>query len=605
MDWPTLPQMFRAQARKYGGRAVLKVRRAGAYRDISWAELAAQVEETALGLLDFGVEPGDRVAILSENRPEWVAADLAVLSLGAVTVPIYPTLTPEEVEQILLHSGARVVFASNPELLSKFVHCQEALHLRGVLFDAPYRVAGPRVWWLGELRGLGRTAGPELRTLLEQRLQRMRPDDLASIIYTSGTTGIPKGVMLTHRNFLSNCAAVGPIFPIGEEDLTLSFLPLSHVFERMAGYYFILSVGATIAYAENIEAVPNNLLEVRPTMVIGVPRFYEKLHEGVQAAVRSSPPLRRRIFHWALRVGQERARRAMQGHPASGWLSLQHRLADRLVFSKLRARLGGSIRFCVSGGAPLPKSIGEFFYAAGILILEGYGLTETSPVVCANRPDRFRFGTVGPAIPGVEIRIAEDGEILTRGPHIMQGYYQNPQATAEVIDAEGWFHTGDVGGLSEDGFLTITDRKKDLLKTSGGKMVAPQHLEGLLKADPLIADCVVIGDRRKYVTALIVPNLEKVREFARFERMPAFDAQEMIRRPEVVDLLWQRVQAVNQRMATFEQVKKISLLAEPFAQGAGELTPTLKIKRRVVAERYAKEIEAMYLDAPLSGGTSR
>lgn len=571
MDQSTLPGMVRAQARKFGGRAAIKVRQSGVYHDLSWSELAAQIDETALGLLDFAVEPGDRVAILSENRPEWAVADLAILSVGGVTVPIYPTLTPQEIEHILEHSGARVVFVSNPDLLSSVTPCQEKLHLRSILFDAPYRVAGPRIWWFGELRGLGRAGAAEFAGLLEQRLQKIRPEDLASIIYTSGTTGVPKGVMLTHRNFLSNCEAAGQVFPIREEDLTLSFLPLSHVFERMAGYYFILSVGGTIAYAETLESVPQNLLEVSPTMVIGVPRFYEKMHERIQAAVRAASPLRRRIFRWALRVGKEKPRD-----------SFSARLADRLVFSKLRFRLGGRLRFCVSGGAPLSKSIAEFFYSAGILILEGYGLTETSPVICANRPDRFRFGTVGTAIPGVEIRIAADGEILTRGPHVMKGYYQNPEATAEVLDTDGWLHTGDIGTISEDGFLTITDRKKDLLKTSGGKMVAPQHLEGLLKADPLIADCVVIGDRRKYLTALIVPNLEKLPPSQRSK-------------PE--DLVWQRVEAVNRQLASFEQIKKITVLTEPFTQSGGELTPTLKVKRRVVAERCTAQIEAMYAES--------
>jgi len=561
----TLPQMFAAQAGRLGHRPAFKAKQAGLYQEISWSDAQEQIEEITLGLIDLGIQPGDRAAILSENRPEWAVADLSILSAGAATVPIYATLTPQEIEHILRDSGAKLLFVSTPELMGKVVHLQKELDLKVVLFDAPYRVSGPRVWWLGELLGLGKTASREQRRALAQRIEQGKPEDLASIIYTSGTTGAPKGVMLTHANFLSNCRAVRQVLPIGEEDTLLSFLPLSHVFERMAGYYFVISVGGTIAYAENLEAVPKNLLEVRPTVVTGVPRFYEKMHERIQAAVRSASPLRRAIFHWAIRVGKGK--------------SLQHRLADRLVFSKLRDRLGGRIRFCVSGGAPLSKSIAEFFYAAGILILEGYGLTETSPVITCNRLDHFRLGTVGLPLPGVEVRIAEDGEILTRGPHVMRGYFQNPAATAEVIDAQGWFHTGDVGVLDPDGFLTITDRKKDLLKTSGGKMVAPQNLEAALKADAAIADCVVIGDRRKYLTALIVPNPEKVLGLSQ---------------TQAAAFIWERVEQVNQALAHFEQIKKITLLPEPFTLGSGELTPTLKVKRRVISEKYAAQIESMY-----------
>ncbi len=557
----TLPRMFLAQAERLGERTVFRVKKGGAYRPVSWRQAWDRVKETALGLMDLGVQPGDRVAILSENRPEWAFADLGILSAGGITVPIYLTLTAEEVEHILRDSGARVLFAADPELMGKVVHLQKELDLKVILFDAPYRVTGPRVWWFGELLGLGATASQEHRRLLEERIERGKPEEAASIIYTSGTTGAPKGVVLTHDNFLSNCRAVKEVLPIGEEDLMLSFLPLSHVFERMAGYYFVLSVGGTIAYAENLDSVPRNLLETRPTVITGVPRFYEKMHDRILEAVRAAPAFKRALFRWALRAGSKNP------------------FADLLVFSKLRARMGGRIRFCVSGGAPLSKELAEFFYSAGILILEGYGLTETSPVITCNRLDRFRFGTVGLPLPGVEVRIAGDGEILTRGPHVMRGYYKNPAATAEAIDAEGWFHTGDVGALDAEGFLSITDRKKDLIKTSGGKMVAPQNLEAALKADPAITDCVVIGDKRKYLTALVVPNPEKTRGLAP-EQAHAF--------------IWQRVEQLNRTLASFEQIKKIALLPEPFSSGGGELTPTLKVKRRVVAERYAAEIEALY-----------
>jgi len=579
-DWQTIPQMVFAQAERFGDRTVLSVKREGTFRKISWNELVGQVQGIALGLMELGIKPGDRVAILSENRPEWTAADLAVLSIGAATVPIYTTLSSPEVEYILRDSKARVLFTSDPEKMAKVVSFQEALDLKVVLFDTPYRVSGPRVWWLGELIGLGQTAGALPREAWQKHLREGRPEDLASIIYTSGTTGPPKGVMLTHRNFLSNCEAIREAIPIGEKDETLSFLPLSHVFERTAGYYFVLSVGGAVAYAESIDSVALNLLQIRPTILIGVPRFYEKLKERIEEAVRSAPALRRWIFHWAIRVG--RGRSFLQG------------VADHLVFSKLRARLGGRIRFCVSGGAPLPKELAEFFYAAGILIVEGYGLTETSPVITCNRPENFKFGTVGLPLPGVEVRIAEDGEILSRGPHIMKGYLNKPEATAEVIDDKGWFHTGDIGALDSQGFLTITDRKKDILKTSGGKMVAPQNLENLFKADRYILDCVVVGDRRKFIAALMVPDLSKVEAYARRRGISCQTPQSLLEHPEITEFLWERVAAINKNLAPFEQIKKVAWLAEPFTLASGELTPTLKVKRRVVSERYAPQIEAMY-----------
>ncbi len=592
----TIPGMFDARTQRYGDRAVCKVKRGLTYQDISWRELNAQVEELALGLLDLGVKPGDRLAILAGNRPEWAAADLAILSVGGVTVPIYTSLTPEEIEYILRHAQTHVVFVADPELMSKVLPYQESLDLKIILFDAPYRASGPRIWWIGEFIGLGRTAGPALRRMLPERRGAIGPNDLASIIYTSGTTGPPKGAMLTHDNFLSNCRAIAQIVPMGSEDLTLSFLPLSHVFERTAGYYFVLFQGGTIAYAENQESVPRNLLEVRPTVVTAVPRFYEKIYEQIETNIRSASKLKQKIFAWALEVGRKRTQRFLDGLPIAPTLAGAYVAADLVAFSKLRERLGGRLRFFVSGGAPLSKPLAEFFYAAGILVLEGYGLTETSPVITVNRPGQFRFGSVGPHIPDVELRIAEDGEILTRGPHVMQGYFQNEEATRSAIDAEGWFRTGDIGSLSPEGFLTITDRKKDLIKTSGGKMVAPQNLEAKLKADPYIADCVVIGDRHKYLVALVVANFAKLENLACHLSIPAVNLKDLLEHPGILEFMDKRLAQINKELAPFEQIRKIALLQEPFSQLGRELTPTLKVRRRVVAERYADRIEALYQD---------
>lgn len=592
--WATLPQMVLAQAHRYRERPVLRVKCEGLFEDISWKELASQVEETALGLLDLGLQSGDRVAIFSDNRPEWAVADLGTLAAGGVTVPIYTTLTAAEIEYLLKDSQARFLFVQNPEKAAKVFYVQEALDLKVILFDAPYRISGPRVWWLGELLGLGRTSPAQMKETLKRRLAEGKREDLCSIIYTSGTTGPPKGVMLTHGNFLSNCEAVREALPLTEKDLLLSFLPLSHVFERMAGYYFALFTSGTVAYAENMDKVPENLREVRPTVLIGVPRFYEKFKERIDEHVAQTDGLKRFILLWALEVAQTWAHRKVEGLPIPWGLNFEYILADLLVFSKLRERLGGRLRFCVSGGAPLSKELALFFYGMGILILEGYGLTETSPVISVNRLDRFRFGSVGLVIPGVQVRLAEDGEILTRGPHVMQGYFKKPQDTAQVLDPEGWFHTGDVGRLDSDGFLTITDRKKDLIKTSGGKMIAPQNIEAALKKDPVITDAVVIGDLRKYLTALIVPDLAKVEAYARKHSIRTANLEELVRHPEVESFIWKQVERVNETLASFEQIKKITLLSQPFSIGGGELTPTLKVRRQVVSLRYADRIEAMY-----------
>ena len=596
-DWKTIPEMVFAQGKAHPHRCVMKAKKGGMYQEITWGTLLTQVEETALGLLDLGVQPGDRVAILSESRPEWAITDLSILSVGGATVPIYTTLSSPEIEYILRDSQVQLLFLSSPEAMAKILPFQRELDIKMVLFDAPYRVSGPRIWWLGELMGLGRTAAPQTKKALYSRIANVRQEDLASVIYTSGTTGHPKGVMLTHKNFLSNCRAVGEVLPVTEKDENLSFLPLSHVFERTAGYYFVLSVGGTVAYAENLEAVPSNLLEIRPTILTAVPRFYEKMRERIQQAVREASIVKRLIFRWAFEVGTRRIQ-YLSEHQAVPWgISLQFPIADRLVFSHLRQRLGGRIRFCVSGSAPLARDLAELFAAAGILILEGYGLTETSPVISVNRPDRFKLGSVGLALPGVEVKIAEDGEILTRGPHVMKGYFNKPEATAEVLDSEGWFHTGDIGTIDEQGFLFITDRKKDLIKTSGGKMVAPQNLENALKKEPLIEDCVVIGDRRKYITALIVPNPAGIKEFAARKHLPTEPWEALLKHPEITALVWERVVALNKVLAPFEQLKKITLLPAPFTMASGELTPTLKVKRKVVGERYAAQIESMYKDS--------
>jgi long-chain acyl-CoA synthetase len=430
---------------------------------------------------------------------------------------------------------------------------------------------------------------------VRKRAAEVQPADLATLIYTSGTTGDPKGVMLLHSNITSNVAAVRQVFHVfAQDDVALSFLPLCHIFERMAGYYMMLDVGATIAYAESVEAVPANMAEVRPTLMCSVPRLYEKIYARVQEKVAGDPPARQKIFRWAVGVGRRLFRHRWE-RTSPGLLDrLQGALADKLVFGKIRERTGGRLKLFVSGGAPLSREINEFFGAVGLQIVEGYGLTETSPVITCNRPDRFKPGTVGLPLPGLEVKIAEDGEILTRGPHVMKGYYNKPEATAEAIGGEGWFHTGDVGVIDADGFLTITDRKKDLIVTSGGKNIAPQPIENVIKNSPLVGEVVMIGDRRNFPSALLVPNFEVLERWAREKGLSYSSREELVQRPEVVALYEQTVKELTPHLAGFERIKKLALLAREFTLESGELTPTLKVKRRVIEKKYKDVIDNIY-----------
>ena len=582
-----LVQMFYNQVLKYGDRVALKMKREGRYQDISWNQFAKSVEVIAAALLERGIEKGDRVAILSENRPEWVYTDLAILSVGAVTVPIYATNPAAQVNAILKDSQAAAIVVSNQEQLQKV-----GAAIQVFTFEELLRRGGPCARPnTGQSRGVAPT---------------LNQDSLATLIYTSGTTGEPKGVMLTHGNFLSNCQACAQVIPINDQDIYLSFLPLSHVFERLAGYYLMIHQGATIAYAENMETVPQNMMEVQPTVMCGVPRFFEKLHAKVMESVQQSTGLKRKIAEWAFELARRGgpmhlsvgagpcARPNNVGQPQGVAPTLSYKIANLLVFRKLRSKLGGRLRFFVSGSAPLAKEIAEFFYGVGILILEGYGLTETSPVISCNRLDRFRFGTVGLPVPGVEVKIAPDGEILTRGPHVMKGYYKMETATKEVLTDDGWFHTGDIGGFDADGFLRITDRKKDLIITSGGKNVAPQKIENLLKQSSYILDAMLYGDRKKYLTCLIVPNIPKIEAYAQKSGVRWNNAQELLSLPETRRLIHQQIDLQSKELAPYEQIKYFVLLDKPLTQEAGELTPTLKIRRKIVTEKYRDLLEKLY-----------
>jgi long-chain acyl-CoA synthetase len=574
----------------------------GSWRPVASLELVARIRDVGLGLRAAGIVPGDRVALLSENRPEWTTSDYAILSAGAVTVPIYPTLLPDQIEFILRDSGARVVIASNADQLAKIQAVRARLPdlIEAVVFDPPAPMpAGVRGW--SELEAAGaaaRARDPRAAELLDAAA----PGDLASIIYTSGTTGQPKGVMLTHANFVHNVTACCDVIPFRSEDVCLSILPLSHVYERMVEYCY-LHRGATIAYAESIDAVGAALAEVRPTIACGVPRLIEKMHLRIIDAGSALSGPRRLIFNWAMAVARAVGALPRAARRPGPLLEAQRRLADRLVYSAIRARQGGRMRFFVTGSAPVAHEVLELLYGMGIVVLEGYGLTESSPVIAVNRLESICFGSVGPPIPGMEVRIAEDGEILTRGPSVMAGYFRDEAATRESL-VDGWLHTGDIGRLDEHGCLVITDRKKEILKTSGGKMIAPQPIENLLRADRFVSQAVVVGERRNYVSALIVPSTDQILSYCGLKGIPGTDFKELIRHPRVVDLFERRIARINETLARYEQVKKFCLLEREFTVEAGEITPTLKPRRKVIEEHFRDRIEVMY-SAPPPGGPER
>jgi long-chain acyl-CoA synthetase len=448
---------------------------------------------------------------------------------------------------------------------------------------------------LGEVRALGRAALEKDPQAVRTRAAEVKPEDLATLIYTSGTTGDPKGVMLLHSNLVSNVlGSLAAFSGIGVADTALSFLPLCHVFERMGGHYLLLHVGATIAYAEGVDKVPQNMLEVRPTLMLSVPRLYEKMYAKINEKVAGDPKARQKVFHWALATGREVFRHRCEKTTPGLLLRVKHKLADTLVFAKIRERTGGRLQLFVSGGAPLAREIAEFFGSAGLLILEGYGLTETSPVISVNTPTALRPGSVGKPIPGVEVKIAADGEILTRGPHVMQGYYKQPDATAEAIDKDGFFHTGDIGVLDNQGFLIITDRKKDILVTSGGKNIAPQPIENKIKTNKFFAEIVMIGNKRSYAAALVVPNFDNLEKWAKAKGLPYATRDELAAKPEVAAHYKELVAELTSDLAQFEKIKKVAVLPREFSLEAGELTPTLKVKRRVVEQKYKAMIDALY-----------
>ena len=579
-----------------------RVKRNGTWAPISTREFGRTVTRLSCGLMAMGVKPRDKVVLLAENRPEWAMADFAILTAGAVNVPVYPTLNGSDSAFIVDDCDAELAIVSTPAQAAKLLAVKSAMpKLREIIvMDAPAAETGVVAWEEVLARGaalFGADGG------LHERVARaVAPDDLASIVYTSGTTGVPKGAMLTHRNFVENSRSMMHAAAPLASDQGLVFLPLSHVFERTADYCCFWA-GASLAYAESIDKVAQNMGEVRPTICAVVPRFCEKVYAKILEQAARSSPVKKSLIHWCVATANEWADNWAAGKQAGPRLRLRHRVGDAILYRKIREKMGGRFRFMISGGAPLPKELGLFFYAMGITLCEAYGLTETSPGLTCNDPERPRFGSIGKAILNVQLKIAPDGELLAKGPNVMMGYYKRPEATAEVFTADGWFMTGDIAKVDDEGRYYITDRKKEILVTAGGKNVAPQPIESLLKTNKYVAQAVLIGDRRPYITALIVPNWASLKDYARSKGLKLTDEAELCGHPQVMHLYDNVLKRANAQLSHHEQIRKCRLLARELTQEEGELTPTLKVKRRVIAERYAQAIGSMYADG--SDGAAR
>ncbi len=592
---PELYQFLTEEFKPEAERFVLHRKVEGKYKGITYNELKEETNSFAYGLSSLGVGKGDKVAIISENRPEWVYSDFAIIEIGGIDVPLFPSLTADSIEFILNNSEAKGVIISNKfqlnkirKIIDKCKHIKFIIVLNENDFDTDVK----NLHTFKKVQDLGNSYQPSHPNLLEDSIEKIDENDVCTLIYTSGTTGEPKGVILTHRNIMSNVNSTLEIYPITKDDVFLSFLPLCHSFERMAGYYSAFAAGAPVYYAESIETVAANLIEVKPTIMTSVPRLFERIYSKIIKNVESQPEKKQKIFYGALNIGNQYANAKREGK-ISLPLRIKHKVADKLVFKKLKEKTGGNLRFFISGGAALPRALGDFFESTGIIIIEGYGLTESSPVIAANRFDDYKFGTVGKPLPGVEVKIASDGEILARGPNIMQGYYKNKKETeATLID--GWLHTGDIGVFDADGFLMITDRKKHLFKTSAGKYIAPTPIENTFLASKFIDQFIVIGDRRMFLSALVVPDFEALKEYADSNKIPYASEEDLTKNDKIYKLLEQDMNQLQKKLANYERIRRFSVLYKPFTIESGEITPSLKIRRKAIESNYGELIDEMY-----------
>ena len=598
IPYNSIPDMLRQHAVKFDARPAIKFRKQGNFVILNYAQYYNRALMVARGLRKLQVQPGDKVAILSENRAGWIIADMGILCAGAVTVPIYPTNTPEQVAYVLTHSEARVVFVSSKIQYQKILKYRDALPALQLVVSFE-RFLGEAMLPVTTFYQLSEIDDPILdreKTEIEKVIDAITPDTLMTVIYTSGTTGIPKGAMLTHGNLLFDIwYTIKKAGVLSEHEVLLSFLPLSHVLERSIGYYLPVMKGGLIAFADSFEKIAENMVEVKPSLIVSVPRLFEKIYSRIFESVHQLSLFKRTMFRRALAIGKRYVYATYIEKNAGLWLKIEYGIADRIIFTKLRKRFGGNLKLCCSGGAPLDKNINEFFWIIGIPIIEGYGLTETSPVLCINSFQQLRFGSVGTALEQTEIEIAPDGEVLVRGPQVMTGYFKDPTGTREAFQ-DGWFKTGDIGYL-EDKFLFITDRKKDLIITAGGKNIAPQPIENLLKRDKYISQAFVFGDRKPYLTAVLVPTIERLLEFALEKKISYNDLEDLVVHEPVLKLYEQRIAAINADLAQYETIKKFVLLPRDFTIEAGELTPTLKLRRKVIGENYKEKIEQMYAGA--------
>jgi len=601
MNAKTIPEMFIKITDEYSGqeRPIYLQKIKGSYTGVSYSELRTNVECFAMGLSELGVDPGDRIGIVSENRLEWVMSDMAVAALGAVDVPVFPTLTPFQLQYVFNNCQASIVVVSNGFQLSKMLKIREELESLEyiIVMQEDARLPDDKVLSMSDVieRGRRKYDDAERTKRFKEKAHEVREDDLLTIIYTSGTTGNPKGVMLTHKNLISNVIAANEVVKLSDKDVFLSYLPMCHAYERIGGYYIAFAYGSTTAFAESIDTVRTNLQEIRPTIMTSVPRLFERIKNAVVAKVEKDSPTKQKIFNWALGVGKKYVEGQLKG--SIGLLTrTQYALADKLVFSKIRALTGGRLRYFVSGGGALPSDVNQFFRMLGMVILEGYGLTETSPVLTITRPDNNEIGTVGTPLFNVEIKIANDGEILARGPNIMRGYWKEPQATAETIDEQGWLHTGDIGFVNERGNLKITDRKKNIFVSSGGKNIAPVPIENAILQSKFVDQIMLIGEKREFCTALIVPDYDLLRSLANTAGIqPSESIDSIVNDDRIIREVKREIDLHQRDLAKYERVRKIVLLSQPFNEENGMMTPTLKIKRKVVEEKYKDIIEKMYV----------
>jgi len=594
----TIPELYKYLTEDFGpkkGGYAIQRKVDNVYKGITYQEMKEETDAFAFGLAALGLKKDDTVSLISENRPEWVYADFAMQLQGIINVPLYPSLTSDSIEYILNDSESKAIIVSTGFQLNKVQKIMKnCKHLKYIIILNEHEdiTTSENLFTFKQIEEKGKSIQKSNPELLKKASSEIKGDNVCTIIYTSGTTGEPKGVILTHENIISNVNAVLEIIPITKDDVFLSFLPLCHIFERMGGYYTAFAAGCTVYYAESIEKVATNLLEARPTLMTSVPRLFERIQSRIIKNVESQSVTKQKIFYWALDIGKKYYIEKKKGSVPLA-LSTKYKIADKLVFKKIRDRTGGKLRFFISGGAALSKELGEFFEAAGIQIVEGYGLTESSPVITANRPDDYKFGTVGKPLPGVEVKIASDGEILARGPNIMKGYYKKKKETEETL-INGWLHTGDIGTFDSEGFLLITDRKKHLFKTSAGKYIAPTHIENIFLSSKYIDQFVLIGDKRMFLSALIVPDYEALKEYADAHKISYSNESDLTSNEQIYKLIENDMSKLQKQLANYERVRKFALLDKPFTIETGEITPSLKIKRKVVEEKYNYLIEQMY-----------